>query len=51
LRELRELALGRRAAIALLELRRPDAQVRVNGFATGGEQAHYLAADAFISKP
>ena len=46
LRELREFALGRRAAVALLEPRRAGAQIRGNRLATGGEQAHHLAADA-----
>ena len=47
LREVRELALGRRAAVPLLEPRGAAAQVGGDGFAAGGEQAHHLAADAF----
>src|SRR5690242_8042011 len=47
LRELRELALGRRAAVALLEPRGAGAQVGGDGFAAGGEQPHHLAGDAF----
>src|ERR1039457_6115094 len=46
LRELRELALGRRAAVVLLEPRGAGTQVRGNGFAAGGEQAPHLPADA-----
>ncbi len=46
LRELREFALGRRAAVRLLEPRGAGAQVRGDGLAAGGEQAHHLAGDA-----
>ena len=46
LREVRELALGRRAAVPLLEPRRAAAQVRGDRRAAGGEHAHHLAADA-----
>ena len=46
LRELREFALGRRAAVALLELRGAGAQVGGDGLAAGGEHAHHLAGDA-----
>ena len=42
LREVRELALGRRAAIGLLEPRGAGAQVGGDGLAAGGEQAHHL---------
>ena len=46
LREVRELALGRRAAVPLLEPRRAAAQIRGDRLAAGGEHAHHLAADA-----
>ena len=46
LRELRELALGRRAAVPLLEPRRAAAQVRGDRLAARGEHAHHLTADA-----
>ena len=46
LREVRELALRRRAAVALLEPRRAGAQVRGDRLAPRGEHAHHLAADA-----
>ena len=46
LREVRELALGRRAAVPLLEPRRAAAQVGRDGFAARGEQPHHLSADA-----
>ena len=46
LRELRHLALGRLAAVALLEPRGAVAQVGGDGRATGGEQAHHLPGDA-----
>jgi hypothetical protein len=42
----RELALGRRAAVLLLEPRRAAAQIRGDGFAARGEHAHYLPGDA-----
>ena len=51
LRELRELALGRRAAVPLLEPRRAAAQVRGDGLAAGGEHAHHLAADPVDLEP
>jgi hypothetical protein len=50
LRELRELVLGRRAAVPLLEPRRAAAQVGGDRFAPGREQAHHLAADALDLK-
>ena len=46
LREVREFALGRRAAVALLEPRRAGAEVRGDERAARGEQAHHVAADA-----
>ena len=46
LRELRQLALGRRASVALLEPRRALAQIRGNRLSPRGEHAHHLAADA-----
>src|SRR5208337_2267750 len=46
LREVRELALGGFASVALLEPRGAGAQVGGDGLAAGGEQAHHLAADA-----
>jgi hypothetical protein len=46
LRELRELTLGWRAAVALLEPRRASAQVGADRRATRGEHAHHLPADA-----
>ena len=46
LREVRELALGRRAAVPLLEPRRAAAQVRGDRRAARGEHAHHRAADA-----
>ena len=46
LREVRELALGRRAAVPLLEPRRAAAQIRRDRRAAGGEHAHHLPADA-----
>ena len=46
LRELREFALGRLAAVALLEPRRAGAQVRGDRRAAGGEHAHHLPGDA-----
>src|ERR1017187_8938683 len=46
LRELRELALGRRAAVVLLEPRGAGTQIRGDGFAAGGEHAHHLPGDA-----
>src|SRR5690348_14385657 len=45
LRELRELALGRRAAVLLLEPRGAGAQVFGDGLAAGGEQPHHLPRD------
>ena len=46
LREVRELALGRRAAVPLLEPRRAAAQIRRDRRAARGEHAHHLPADA-----
>ena len=46
LRQARQLALGRRAAVLLLELRRAGTQVGGDGLAAGGEQPHHLAGDA-----
>ena len=46
LRELREFALRRRAAVALLEPRRAGAQVRGDRRAARGEHAHHLPGDA-----
>ena len=46
LRELREFALRRRAAVPLLEPRRAGAQIRGDRLAARGEHAHHLAADA-----
>jgi hypothetical protein len=46
LREVRELALGRRAAVPLLEPRRTDTQIRRDRRAARGEHAHHLPADA-----
>jgi hypothetical protein len=46
LREVREFALGRLAAVVLLELRGAGAQVGGDGLAAGGEQAHHLPGDA-----
>ena len=43
---MRELALGRLAAVVLLELRGAAAQVGRDGFTPGGKQAHHLATDA-----
>ena len=43
---MRELALGRRAAVPLLEPRRAAAQVRGDRLTARGEHAHHLAADA-----
>jgi hypothetical protein len=51
LRELRELALGRRAAVPLLEPRRADAQVRGDRRAARGEHVHHLPGDALDLKP
>jgi hypothetical protein len=51
LREVREFALGWRAAVPLLESRRAGAQVGGDRFASGGEQAHRLAADALDFEP
>ena len=47
LREVREFALGRRAAVPLLEPRRAGAHIRGNRLAARGEHAHNLPADAF----
>jgi hypothetical protein len=47
LRQLRELTLGRRAAVALLQPRGAGTQVRGDRFAAGREQPHHLAGDAF----
>ena len=46
LRELREFALRRRAAVALLEPRGAGAQVGGDRLPAGGEQAHHLPGDA-----
>ena len=46
LREVRHLALGGLASVALLEPRGAGAQVGGDRFAAGGEQAHHLPADA-----
>ena len=51
LREVRELALGRRAAVPLLEPRRAAAQVRGDRLTPGGEHAHHRAADALDLEP
>jgi hypothetical protein len=51
LREMRELALGRRAAVALLEPRRAGAQVRGDGLPARGKQPHHLPADSFDLEP
>ena len=51
LREVRELALGRRAAVPLLEPRRAAAQIRRDRRAAGGEHAHHLPADALDLEP
>ena len=51
LRELRELALRRRAAVPLLEPRRAAAQIRRDRRAPGGEHAHHLPADALDLEP
>jgi hypothetical protein len=51
LRQMRELALGRRAAVPLLEPRRAAAQVRGDRLAAGGEHAHHLAANARDLEP
>jgi hypothetical protein len=51
LRELRELALGGLAAVALLEPRGAGAQVGGDGLAAGGEQAHHLAAALATPSP
>ena len=48
---MREFALGRRAAVALLEPRRAAAQVRGDRLAAGGEHAHHLPADARDLEP
>jgi hypothetical protein len=51
LREVRELALGRRAAVPLLEPRRAAAQVGRDRRAAGGEHPHHLPADARDLEP
>jgi len=51
LRQVRELALGRRAAVPLLEPLCAPAQVRGDRLAAGGEHAHHLAGDARDLKP
>ena len=51
LREMRELALGRRAAVALLEPRRAGAQVGGDGLPARGEQPHHLPADSVDLEP
>ena len=51
LREVREFALGGRAAIALLELRRAGAHIRGDGLAAGGKQPHHLPGDALDLEP
>ena len=43
---MREFALGRRAAVPLLEPRRAAAQIRSDRLTAGGEHAHHLPADA-----
>ena len=48
---MRELALGRRAAVPLLEPRRAAAQIRGDRRAAGGEHAHHLPADALDLEP
>jgi hypothetical protein len=51
LRELRDLALRRRAPVPPLELGRAGAQVRGDGLPARGEQAHHLSADALDLEP
>jgi len=51
LRELRELALGGLAPVALLELRRAGPQVGSDGLTARGEHTHHLAADALDLEP
>ena len=51
LREVRELALGRRAAVPLLEPRRAAAQIRGDRLAARGEHAHHLPGDALDLEP
>jgi hypothetical protein len=51
LRELREFALGRRAAVLLREPRGAVAQVGCDRLAARGEQAHHLPADAGDLEP
>ena len=51
LREVRELALGRRAAVPLLEPRRAAAQVRGDRRAARGEHAHHRPGDARDLEP
>ena len=46
LRQPRQLALGGRAAVLLLEPRRAGPQVRGDRLAAGGEQPHHLPGDA-----
>ena len=48
---MRELALGRRAAVALLEPRGAGAQVGGDGLAARGEQPHHLPADSLDLEP
>jgi hypothetical protein len=51
LRELRELALGRRAAVPLLEPLRAAAQIRRDRHTARREHAHHLPADALDLEP
>jgi hypothetical protein len=46
LREARQLTLGRRASVPLLESPRASTQVRGDGLAASREHAHHLPADA-----
>jgi hypothetical protein len=51
LREVRELALGWLASVALLKVRGAGAHVGGDGLAAGREQAHHLPADALNLRP
>ena len=51
LRQVRELPLGRRAAVMLLEPRRACPHLRGDRFAARGEQPHHLPADALDLEP
>jgi hypothetical protein len=51
LREVRELALRRLAAVPLLEPRRAATQIRGDRHTAGGEHAHHLTADALDLEP